>query len=206
MEKITVSGTHPRTALQWETLFALIYNTVDNVPIAKGNSSSLSNVGYEIITPNRLKLGRNNNRSLEGAGFKLDMSGNLTNILERNREIYYDGYRIFVENVHMLDLRPNKWLKTSKRPVVDDVVLFTFKDAGYSQEWIDWRLGKVVTLDGNKATISYSGKGSSSKSQPLHTVQRSIRDICIIHSVGDLVVNNKEHFVALRNDTNAKDQ
>ena len=106
----------------------------------------------------------------------------------------------------MLDLRPNKWLKTSKRPVVDDVVLFTFKDAGYSKESIDWRLGRVVTVDGNKVTISYSGKGSSSKSQPLHTAQRSIRGICIIHSVGDLVVNTKEHFDALRNDTNANDQ
>ena len=84
LEKISVSGTHPKTALQWETLLALISNTVDNVPIAKGNVSSLSNVGYKIITPNGLKLGRNNNRSLEGAGFKLDMSGNLTNILEQN--------------------------------------------------------------------------------------------------------------------------
>ena len=106
----------------------------------------------------------------------------------------------------MLDLQPNKWLKTSKKPVVDDVVLFTFKDAGYSKESIDWRLGRVVTVDGNKVTISYSGKGSSSKSQPLHTVQRSIRDICIIHWVGDLVVNTKEHFDALRNYTNANDQ
>ena len=106
----------------------------------------------------------------------------------------------------MLDLRPNKWLKTSKRPVVDDVVLFTFKDAGYSKDSIDWRLGRVVSMDGKKATIYYSGKGSSSKSQPLHTVQRSIRDICIFHSVGDLVVNTKEHFDALRNDTHAKDQ
>ena len=106
----------------------------------------------------------------------------------------------------MLDLLPNKWLKTSKRPVVDDVVLFTFNDAVYTKESIDWRLGRVVTMDGNKATISVSGKGSNSKSQPLHTVQRSIRDICKIHSVGDLVVNTKEHFDALRNDTNAKDQ
>ena len=70
LQKISVSGTHPRTALQWETLFALISNTGDNVPIAKGNSTSLSNVGYDIITLNRLKLGKNNNRSLEGAGFK----------------------------------------------------------------------------------------------------------------------------------------
>ena len=70
LQKISVSGTHPRTALQWETLFALISYTGDNVPIAKGNSTSLSNVGYDIITLNRLKLGKNNNRSLEGAGFK----------------------------------------------------------------------------------------------------------------------------------------
>ena len=56
-------------------------------------------------------------------------------------------------------------------------------------------------MDGNKVTISYSGKDSSSKFQLLHTVQRSIHDICIIHSVGDLFVNTKEHFDAVKNDT-----
>ena len=60
LEKMGVNTNHPQTVLQWETLFSKIANTVDNLPMAKGNMSNSSNLGYEIITPNRLKLGRNN--------------------------------------------------------------------------------------------------------------------------------------------------
>ena len=49
-------------------LFAKIANTVDNLPMAKGDISNSSNLGYKIITPNRLKLGKNNYQSLEGSG------------------------------------------------------------------------------------------------------------------------------------------
>ena len=74
--------------------------------MAKGKTTNATNLGIDIITPNRLKLGRNNYRSLEGSGIKLDMSSNLTALLERNRELYCEWYRIFIENIHMLDLRP----------------------------------------------------------------------------------------------------
>ena len=95
---------HPQTVLQWETLFAKIANTVDSLPMAKGDTSYSSNLGYEIITPNQLKLGRNNYLSLEGSGIKLDMASNLIALLERNPELYCEWYGIFKENIHMLDL------------------------------------------------------------------------------------------------------
>ena len=84
LEKMGVNTNHPQTVLQWETLFSKIANTVDNLPMAKENMSNPSNLGYEIITPNRLKLGKNNYRALEGSGIKLDMASNLTALLERN--------------------------------------------------------------------------------------------------------------------------
>ena len=78
LEKMGVNTNHSQTVLRWETLFSKIANTVDNLPMAKGNTSNVTNLGYDIITPNRLKLGRNNYRSLEGSGIKLDMSTNLS--------------------------------------------------------------------------------------------------------------------------------
>ena len=45
------------TALQWETLFSKVVNTLDNLPIAKGNSMSTGNLGLEIIIANSIKLG-----------------------------------------------------------------------------------------------------------------------------------------------------
>ena len=133
LEKMGVSTNHPQTVLQWETLFSKLANTVDNLPMAKGNTSNATNLGYEIITPNRLKLGRNNFRSLEGSGIKLDMAANLTALLERNRELYCEWYKIFIDNIHMLDLRPNNWLKNSRLRVLDDIVLFVFLDSEYGK-------------------------------------------------------------------------
>ena len=63
---------HPKTVLQWETLFSKIANTFYNLPMAKVSTTNATNLGYEIITLNRLKLGQNNYPSLEGSGIKLD--------------------------------------------------------------------------------------------------------------------------------------
>ena len=41
-----VNANHPQTVLQWETLFSKIAKTVDNLPMAKGNTSNTTNLGY----------------------------------------------------------------------------------------------------------------------------------------------------------------
>ena len=48
------------TALQWETLFSKVVNTLDNLPIANGTATLTGNLGSKIITANRIKLDRNN--------------------------------------------------------------------------------------------------------------------------------------------------
>ena len=60
MEKLGMDSSYPMICLQWDTLISRISNTIDNLPLAKGNSSNETALGYEIIMPNRLKLGRNN--------------------------------------------------------------------------------------------------------------------------------------------------
>ena len=40
LEKMGVNTNHPQTVLQWETLFVKIANTVDNLPMAKGDTSN----------------------------------------------------------------------------------------------------------------------------------------------------------------------
>ena len=149
----------------------------------------------EMITANRLLMGRNNYRSLEGSGIKLEMSQNFTNILERNRNIYSNWFQIFIDNIHLLHLRPNKWLKSSRSPIIDDVVLFVYNDSGYSKEEITWKLGRVTSVSRRNVSIMYSNKGSKSMS----SLERSIRDISIIYSVGELEVNTQAHFRACTN-------
>ena len=190
LEKLGVDTTVPMTCLQWDTLFSRISNTIDNLPIARGDTSNEINLGYEIITPNRLKLGRNNFRSLEGNGIDLEMSSNFTKILDRNRSIYQQWYQSFIDNVHLLNLRPNKWLKSSRLPVVSDIVIFVFNDGSYTKESTCWRLGKVVGVQGSKVTLSYSTKSRGSE----QTLVRSLRDISIVFSVGEMCINTQDHF------------
>ena len=195
LEKLGVQTSVPMTCMQWDCLFAKISNCIDNLPIARGDNSSATNLGYEIITPNRLKMGRNNCRSLEGAGVKLEMSSNFTRILERNRDIYKCWFKIFMDNVHMLGLRPKKWVKTSRLPVIDDIVLFVFNDSQFSKDSIEWKLGRIVSVGTRKVTILYS----NGMAQSMVSVERSIRDISIVYSVGELMINTQEHFEACRN-------
>ena len=62
--KVGTSDHTSMTALQWVTVFSKAVNTLDNLPIAKGNTTATGNLGLEIITANRIKLGRTNFRSL----------------------------------------------------------------------------------------------------------------------------------------------
>ena len=53
------------SVLQWETLASTIANSMNNMPLGLGSLvGDLENL--DLITPNRLKLGRNNNRSPMG--------------------------------------------------------------------------------------------------------------------------------------------
>ena len=189
LEKLGVNTTVPMTCMQWDTLFSRVSNALDNLPIARGDTSNETALGYKIIMPNRLKMGRNNFRSLEGNGIDLKMTSNFTKILDRNRSIYQQWYQMFIDNIHLLNLRPNKWLKSNRLPLTDDIVLFVFNDGNCSKESTCWKLGKVLDVTANKVTLRYSVKSRDDQ-----VVVRSVRDVSIIYSVGEMITNIVEHF------------
>ena len=193
LEKTGINTNSPKTPLQWDCIFAKISNTLDDLPMAKGNSSNVSSVGFEIITPNRLNMGRNNNRSLEGSGFKFEKSQNFSRILERNRETYQVWFQLFIDNIHNLAMRPNKWNVNSRSPIVEDIVLFTYTDGGYSKENVVWKLGRVIEVSKRKVRITFLSKTSKSGKCIMHQLDRNPRDISIIFSTGDFAINTQDH-------------
>ena len=84
LERLGVRADQSRTVLQWDYVFSEIVNSIDDLPLARGDTSNVSVLGYKIITANRLKLGRNNNRSLGEAGVKFDNSPKFQKIRENN--------------------------------------------------------------------------------------------------------------------------
>ena len=87
LERVGIKATDPMTSIQWETTCAKISSALNDLPLAHGDSSNTNNLGFEILSPNRLLLGRNNFRSLEGIGIDLINSQIPTEILDRNKDI-----------------------------------------------------------------------------------------------------------------------
>ena len=73
-----------------------------------------------------------------------------------------------------------------------------FNDSEYGKGGIDWRLGKISGVKGMHISVTYSVSGAKAKVPPMHTVQRSKRDVFIQYSAGDLIVNTREHFSAMK--------
>ena len=72
------------SVLQWETISAEVLNAINDLPLALGNIvSSFENM--DLITPNQLKLGRNNERSLVSP---MKVAANHLKVLEENKKIF----------------------------------------------------------------------------------------------------------------------
>ena len=71
--------------VQWETLGQQISNSINNLPIGLGLGNKCDMLeNLDLLTPNRLLLGRNNNRSPIGP---LELSHDTAKIIQRNLEI-----------------------------------------------------------------------------------------------------------------------
>ena len=185
--KLAIKASTPMTTLAWQTLFSKIANDIDNLPICRGNASNVSDFGHEIITPNRLKLGRNNSRSLEDSFI---LQGNSeVKLLEVNRKCQQTWYQIMLDRLHYLIPKPNKWLKTDDIQVCD-VVVFIHNDSTVDKQ-SKWCLGKVHSVEdsGRRLTIEYFKLSGS-----IGQVSRNPRQVSKIYSHSEIPVNTTEYY------------
>ena len=107
-----------------ETVGAEIANTMNDLPLALGNI--VSDFEYmDLITPNRLKLGRNNNRSPVGA---LDVTTDPSKFFTKNADIFNSWFNAWlISHVPKLMTHP-KWYKTEYHIQTGDVILFLKKE------------------------------------------------------------------------------
>jgi hypothetical protein len=203
LERTGVDTDVPMTVIQWETVFSKVASALDDLPLAKGHTSNASDSGFDIITPNRLKLGRNNNRSLMGS-IEMQNAALPSDILDRNRKITSAYLQILIDRIHHFQHRPEKWLKNSDvPPKVNDTVLFVFKDGGniVSQSKA-WKLGRIVHVTGTKVRIMYPNKSDSTKIPTWRFTERNWREVSIIMTENELYTNSNEYFESIREDAN----
>jgi len=114
-------------------------------------------LGFDVLTPNRLKLGRNNHRSLAGS-IRVSNSALPTDILDRNRKITSAYLQILIDRIHHFCHKPVKWLESDDPPKVDDIVLFVGGDGNVVAKSKTWKLGRVVHVKDRNLRIMYPSK------------------------------------------------
>ena len=197
LEKLSVKTNTVMTAIQWETMFAKISSMIDDIPMAKCNSSNVNDPGWEIITANRLKLGRNNNRSLEG-WIDLSKGSGSTALLRKNQEIQKVWYQLMMDKIHHLIPRPAKWNKTDVISI-GDICLFTYTENAAMGKDV-WKLGRVDAIPSpNKVVIKFPGNTETNGTYNLKKITRCPRNISIISAAGEVDLNSRKFYEQLKN-------
>jgi len=161
---------------------------VDDLPMARGDSSSASDVSWEIITPNRLKLGRNNHRQLEG---RVILNNCPQTQLERNQVLTARWYEIFIQRIHLLIPPPR--VEHDRLPRNGDIVLFVHQDPNFKKLWV-WRLGKVVEqVSRSTFRIQYSLGEGGGGGEP-RFVERAVTQISLVVPVDQVSLHHPDFF------------
>ena len=169
------------SVLQWETTASQISNSINDLPLALPYSSS--NLEYlDLITPNRLRLGRNNERSPSGV---LSLSSDPSKFAKANKDIFNTWFEAWlVSHVPRLMFQP-KWYNSDHDLKPGDIVLFIKNEKELCN---DYQYGKVVSTkqssDGKIRSVEVLYRNSNEAVD--RTTTRATRQLIRIHSIDEL--------------------
>jgi hypothetical protein len=167
--------------MQWETISATIANSVNNLPLALGNLKS-DFEAMDLITPNRLLLGRNNDRCPVGP---VTVEGDYDKVIRNNQEIYNSWFENWLLcHVPKLMEQP-KWFRDDYHLKKGDVVLITKQDSEICSQY---RYGMVESVELGRdgkvrgAHVRYRSHDSNTDK----VTYRAVRTLVVIHSVDEV--------------------
>ena len=169
------------SVLQWETVASQISNSINDLPLALPYASSnLENL--DLITPNRLRLGRNNERSPSGA---LSVTSDPSKFAKINKDIFNTWFEAWlVSHVPRLMTQP-KWYDSDRDLKVGDIVLFIKNEKELCN---DYQYGKIASTkqssDGKIRSAEVLYRNSNETND--RTTTRAARQLVRIHSVDEL--------------------
>ena len=172
--------------MQWESLGHEVANCANNLPLGlKNKVEDIENL--DILTPNRLLLGRNNDRCPSGP---FQATDDLKTFLTVNREIYETWFKSWlISYVPCLMDRP-KWHNSDENVKVGDVVLFLKSDKEFCK---DYQYGMIKNVfpskDGciRKVEVEYQNSTENVK----RCTSRCVRELIIVHPVDELSINEQ---------------
>ena len=129
------------TATGLQTMCKLVENKINNIPFGYSFAKDATNTPLlRILTPNMMRIGRLNSRSLDGP---VRFPRGPKEIMSKVESLYEAFFKVW--NVVMVPrLIPSpKWFKSSEEIKIDDVVYFQKLENDISS---DWTLGQVDSV------------------------------------------------------------
>ena len=132
-------------AVGLQTLCKLVENQFNNLPLGFKRSRDADNSElFRILTPNMLRHGRNNARSLEGP---VRLPGSLTEMAQKVTDIYQAWFKIWSTVAVPKLAHRTKWFKPERSLEVEDIVYFQKDSSGLNSSWTTGMIDEVVTGD-----------------------------------------------------------
>ena len=188
----------------YETAFSWVCNEINNMPICLGSRyRDLENL--DLITPNRLTLGRNNRRSLSGCA-TISTPSRMMNQMQLVYDSWWTAWK--KEKIVCFAPQPKKWSNTSYHPKIGDIVVFQ-KDTQVYGEPV-WRVGRIIEAEkrsdnhARKLVIEYKLGDTETPVELLKfkTVNRSTRQVAVLHEEGALELIDALNLAAKEADIN----
>ena len=143
-------------ATSLQTFAKLVENTYNNAPIGYSHGRDVDNGPIlKTISPNMMRVGRNNERALEG-NFRFPVGG--YEMVEKVNKLYQAWYKLWKDSVVPKLIRQPKWFKNDKHLQPGDLVYFERDPGKVTSEWIMGRVDQVMRgKDGlvREASVAY---------------------------------------------------
>ncbi|XP_066928171.1 uncharacterized protein [Clytia hemisphaerica] len=167
--------------LQWETLSSQIANCINNQPIGIRNEVS-DFESMDLLTPNRLRLGRNNERSPEG---EMLTTIHPNKILDANQQCFDAWFEVWLSTHVPKLLSQEKWFTSDGQPSKGDIVLFLKHESNINNTY---QYGMIDSVHKGKddvirqATVKYKNH----QEQAFRLTKRAIRSLVLIRSFDEI--------------------
>ena len=183
--------------LQWETLSSAIANQINNLPLAIGDVTGDLEC-LDLITPNRLLLGRNNERSLDG----LVLCDDPSKIMRENEKVFDAWFETWLL-VHVPKLmKQHKWFD-SDSVAVGDIVLFTKVDSVLKNRYM-YGLIKELELGKDSLPRKARVRYRNANEDVFRETYRSVRGLVKILNVEDSDLLSELGLIAKNIDLKSK--
>ncbi len=175
--------------LSFESAFCYVSNELNNLPVRLGaNFKDLSEL--DVLTPNRLLLGRNNRRSMSGP-CTVDSKSSMLEAIESVFQAWWGLWN----DVRLANFvsKPPKWFRSSPNLEVGDIVIFTKDGHELKLGEVVWTVGRVVVavpswFDGKVWQVKIEFKNASEFRQikaPTRTTDRAARSVARLAKEGE---------------------